>query len=354
MPDFLTKILNFFGIGNTNGKTSTSVKANSSKASIFNGSKKSHNQNEIALVKELSYEQMKLNEKRSHYISVIKNPTIKIKSGDSISDIAKKYGVDENILLNYNGLNSETVKKVQIGQIIKIPPARKIKNVKNLNDVAGSMGLSLKFIKDLKHAEDSGSIPDNKFHNTPYRDKAGVLTIGIGHVVKKGDKLKLTDAEVCELFAKDLLQVEEGLKGLLGSQKVYDRIPQGLKEALIDMTFNKGTAIIQKTPGLLYALKTGKYEAAVNKLTYNKSNKTGKEMSGLNKRRLFDISVAIKMYKGRIPQSNFSTMQQLYNRGITLLREECKQKGQDFNSQLVGYNHDVQSYLGNKVKFITK
>src|SRR5574344_89065 len=335
MPDFLTKILNFFGIGNTNGKTSTSVKANSSKASIFNGSKKSHNQNEIALVKELSYEQMKLNEKRSHYISVIKNPTIKIKSGDSISDIAKKYGVDENILLNYNGLNSETVKKVQIGQIIKIPPARK-------------------FIKDLKHAEDSGSIPDNKFHNTPYRDKAGVLTIGIGHVVKKGDKLKLTDAEVCELFAKDLLQVEEGLKGLLGSQKVYDRIPQGLKEALIDMTFNKGTAIIQKTPGLLYALKTGKYEAAVNKLTYNKSNKTGKEMSGLNKRRLFDISVAIKMYKGRIPQSNFSTMQQLYNRGITLLREECKQKGQDFNSQLVGYNHDVQSYLGNKVKFITK
>lgn len=62
-------------------------------------------------------------------------------------------------------------------------------------------------------------------------------------------------------------------------------------------------------------------------MTYNKSTTTGKEMSGLSKRRLFDISTAMKIYHGKVPQSNINTAQNVYNRGIELLRAECKAKG---------------------------
>ena len=127
-----------------------------------------------------------------------------------------------------------------------------------------------------------------------------------------------------------------------------------MKEALLDMAFNKGVDVLDKTSGMVYCLKTGKYEAAINKMTYNKSSATGKEMSGLSKRRLFDISVATRMYKGKIPQSNINTAQQVYNHGIELLRQECKSKGINFENMLAGYNKDVQGYFGNRLKLITK
>ena len=73
-------------------------------------------------------------------------------------------------------------------------------------------------------------------------------------------------------------------------------------------------------------------------------------MSGLSKRRLFDISVAVKMYNGKIPQSNINTAQQVYNRGVQLLRMECRKSGTNFKHQLAGFNQDVQSYLGGKIK----
>lgn len=350
--DFLTKIMNYFSSKSVATTVSGNTGAVSSKASVFSSSsKKQPKKNEISYSRDITDAQIASNNARSKYITVTKNPDYKVVNGDNIAKIAKKFGVEERTLLALNGLTKETGSKLRIGQTLKIPPTRKIKNVKNLNDVASSMGVSLDFIKRLKRVED-GNIGDNKFHNTPYKDKAGVLTIGIGHVVKSGEPQKLTDAEVCSLCANDLLRMEDNLVALLG-QKTYDKLPQSMKEALLDMVFNKGTAVIENSSGLLYCLKEGKYEAAINKFTYNKNSK-GEEMSGLSKRRLFDISVAIKMYNGKVPQSNINTAQAVYNRGIELLRLECKQKGLNFASQLQGYNNDVQSYLGNKIKLVTK
>ena len=156
-------------------------------------------------------------------------------------------------------------------------------------------------------------------------------------------------------MAKDLLKCEDTIIGIVG-RKNYEKLPQPIKEALLDMVFNKGESILEKTEGLTYCLKNGKYEAAINKMTYNKANKNNKEMSGLSKRRLFDISLAINIYKNKIPQSNINTAQQVYNRGVELLRAECRARHLDFSNQIVGYNKDVQSYFGNKIqlKYITK
>ncbi len=317
---------------------------------IFKGAAKVQIPNEIVMGADISDQQIE----RSKYIKVVKNPPYRIKSGDNLESIAKKFHVEVCSIMALNGLDAEKAKKIRPGQTLKMPPSRKIRNVKNLNDVAKSMGVSLDFVKKLKRVEDNGELGANEFHLTPYKDKAGVLTIGIGHVLKPGDPREITKEKVAELCASDLLKMEENISVLLGGKKNFEKLPQPMKEALLDMVFNKGTAIIEKTPGLLYCLKAGKYEAAINKFTNNKSSKTGKEMSGLSKRRLFDISLAVKMYNGKIPQSNINTAQQVYNRGIELLRAECKKDGKNFQNQLAGYNKDVQSYLGNKIKLITK
>jgi GH24 family phage-related lysozyme (muramidase)/LysM repeat protein len=334
----------------SNGASSSSPVAKSSKQPIISASGRTTSANDITASKSISDAQIQ----RSNYITVTKNPDYKVQSGDNIEKIANKFGVEVRTLLAANGLDKTSGAKLKTGQVLVIPPTKKIKNVKTLSDVAKSMGVSLDFVKRLKKVEDGEGFSENKFHNTPYFDKAGVKTIGIGHAVKAGDPQSLSNSQVCELCAKDLLKVEDNLIAVLGGQKNYDKLPQSLKEALLDMTFNKGTAILEKTDGLIYCLKNGKYEAAINKMTYNKSSTTGEEMSGLSKRRLFDISIAIKMYNGKIPQSNLNTAQQVYNHGIELLRAECKKKNVNFAAQLAGYNNDVKSYLGDKIKLITK
>lgn len=354
--DWLTKLLNYIKVKTVGGgsNTSSTVTTATQSKPIFNGSGKTEHPNEIPLVKDLSDEQLQTNQTRSKYITVVNNPDYKVKTGDNIENIAKKFGLETRSLLAANNLDAASAKKIRAGQTLKIPPTKKIKNVSTLNDVAKAMGVSVDFVKKLKKMEDDKKLPENKFHNTPYKDNAGVMTIGIGHVLKSGEPTRLSDAQVCELCAKDLLRMEENLCVLLGGQKNYDKLPPAMKEALLDMTFNKGTAIIENTPGLLYCLKSGKYEAAINKFTNNKSTKTGNEMSGLSKRRLFDISIAAKMYNGKIPQSNINTAQQIYNRGVELLRAECKKNGLNFANQIAGYNEEVKSYFGNKIKLITK
>ena len=47
------------------------------------------------------------------------------------------------------------------------------------------------------------------------------------------------------------LKWKKNLWSVLGGKKNYDKLPQSIKEALLDMTFNKGTAIIEDTKGLV-------------------------------------------------------------------------------------------------------
>lgn len=351
MNGWLDTLKSYLGITSGGEKVSADKKPDAvlTKQPIVHVKTKRENPKEIKIVKELTDEQIQARQARKKYISETKNPDYTVKKGDTISDIAKKFGVEVRSILALNGIDYENGNKLKIGQVLKIPPTKKISGVKNLTDVAKSMGVSEEFIKGLKRIEDNGDFKENQFHNTPYKDDAGVWTIGIGHVLKAGEPRQLNNEQVCSLLAKDLLAVEDNLKAYLGEKK-YNDLPQPLKEALLDMVFNKGLDIIEKTEGLKYCLKEGKYEAAINKFTHVKSTKTGEEMSGLCKRRLFDISVACKMYDGKIPQSNINTSQQIYNKGIALLR-----KSPNFANLLPGFNKDVESYFGKGIiKLTTK
>lgn len=350
--DWLTKLkLYLFTPAPTTVKSGSAEKGTKI-VPMVQGKTSSSKPNEITAMSEISDVQVQLNQERSKYIIEIKNPDYTVKPKDTYASIAKKFDVDLSTLFAQNGIDKNSVKSLSVGQTLKIPPTRKIKNVKNMKDIAKAMGVSLDFIKKLKRLESSPKFNENEFHNLPYRDKAGVLTIGIGHVIRKGDSHKLTNEQVCELCAKDLFNLEQKITVLLGGRKVYEKLPPSLKEAVLDLVFNKGPGTLEKTSGLVYCLKSGKYEAAINKLTFNKSIATGKEMSGLSKRRLFDISLAIKMYKGKVPQSIINTIQKVYDRGIELLRKEVPNR-KSFLNILGGYNLEVKSYFGDvKINFI--
>ena len=319
--------------------------------------KKTENPSEIKYGKELSDTDIE----RREYIQSASPLVHSVKSGDTLYSLSRKYGVSVSALIDANpGFTKKTTLNGKI-KTVNIPQSRSIKpdTVKNLKDVAKAMGLSEQFVKQWKKIEDAPNTPDSKFHNTPYIDKVGVKTIGIGHaiqtkkdeqeIIKKYGDLNLSNAEVCELFASDLLEAEENVSAIIGKNN-YDKLPQPMKEALLDMVFNKGNAILQETEGLSWCLKNGKYEAAINKFTNIKSAETKQEMAGLAKRRLFDISIAIKMYSDKVSQSNIATAQALYDKGVSLLRQECQKENKSFKAQIVGFNQDIQGYFGNKIK----
>ena len=318
---------------------------------------------EIPMVSDISDEQIQTNNTRSKYIRTVQNPPYTTQAGDNLAKIADKFGVQYAEILALNGLDENSAKKIRAGKVIKLPPTRIPQNINSLADVAKAMGVSQNFVLRLKRLEDGKDKKDNEFWNYTYDDATGkksdgknvkgTETIGIGHVWKKGEPRNLNNKQVMELCVKDMLKMEDHLRVLMGGNKNYDKLPQSIKEALLDMTFNKGTDIIKNSEGLLWCLKNGKYEAAINKMTNNKSAKTGKELSGLNKRRLFDIATASKMYNDRVPQSIQNTAQQVYNRGIQLLRQEYPNKN-DFAAQLAGYNKDVKSFSNLNIKLITK
>ena len=349
-PNINSKIIHSSEISTYTGTSSTASEA---QFIPMTSGEKIEVTNELKYDKDISDTQIE----REKYIQKSPAHEHKVTSGDTLSKIARKYGVSLEALYAENpGFNKDT--KLSLGQSVKIPASRKIVNVKNLTDVAKAMGISIDFVKQWKKIEDGPNFPENSFHNKAYYDNVGVLTIGIGHaiqddiarqeLIKKYGDLELTNAEVCDLFASDLLKAEENIVAIIG-QNNYDNLPTPMKEALLDMVFNKGNAIIKDSEGLAWCLKNGKYEAAINKFTNIKSMSTGKEMSGLAKRRLLDISIATKMFD-KVPQSNINTAQAVYDRGVNKLYQECLATGKNFENQLIGYNQDIQEYFGDRIK----
>ena len=290
---------------------------------------------------------------RLEYLNIKENGNYKVKPGDNIYAIAKKYKVEPVVIMNLNSLDENSV--LNVGRVLKIPPTRTPKNINNLKSVSAAMGVSYDFILKMKRLEDGPDKKDNEFHNDYYYDgsgnktvKKGNKTIGIGHLWKKGEPEYLSNAQVLNLYVKDLLKAEDHLRVLFGEKK-FDNMPVHIKEALIDIVFNKGTDIIKNSNGLMEDLKNGRYDDAICKMTNNRDKGgNGKELSGLSKRRLFDMAAASKYKKTVSPQVT-AKAQEVYNNGIKLLKKEYES---EYKNILVGYNEDVRRFWGDKIKLI--
>ena len=113
----------------------------------------------------------------------------------------------------------------------------------------------------------------------PYDDGAGKLTIGWGHLIKKGEQFTTISPELADtMLANDLKEAEMTVSALVTvplSQWQYD--------ALVSFTFNTGPANLERST-LLTCLNKGRYALAANEFerwVYAGGNK----MAGLMARR---------------------------------------------------------------------
>ena len=113
-----------------------------------------------------------------------------------------------------------------------------------------------------------------------YIDSKGNPTIGIGHLIKKGENLnEITEAKAKQLFNVDIKEkidyVKNDMDKSLG-KGAFDAFPDPVKISLIDLDFRGD---YRQSPKAIGLFKEGKYYAAAKELLnnddYRKSQKEG-------------------------------------------------------------------------------
>jgi lysozyme len=123
---------------------------------------------------------------------------------------------------------------------------------------------------------------------TTYRDSAGKLTIGFGHLIRPGDGILLTDYldedEAEALALKDLAPAVSAV-----NQGVSEAITQNQFDALVLFTYNVGVGNFMAST-LLRALNAGDFATASNEFMKWDKVHTAQgayiEVAGLKNRRL--------------------------------------------------------------------
>ena len=189
-----------------------------------------------------------------------------VKSGDSLDNIIRKYGIDyyelfaANPQLQYTVTYSPTqqakinlVGYIYEGQEINIPARYKIKpgSVKTIEDVARATGVTEEYLKNvlLQMEPKVPNTPDLQAYYDGVNGK-GALTIGFGHTGSflGGQKLTkdtvITEEQAYEILAQDILNNKVRTIAYFESHGIskadFDKIPQSLQSVLIDIPFNKG------------------------------------------------------------------------------------------------------------------
>ncbi len=105
---------------------------------------------------------------------------------------------------------------------------------------------------------------------TVYRDVAGYPTVGVGHLVRPSDGLRVGDRitydQALDFLEADLRKAESGVKRLVGDLPLY----QHEFDALVDLVYNVGEGNVseKRSPGLNAAIQTADYDGMANELNY--------------------------------------------------------------------------------------
>ena len=104
-----------------------------------------------------------------------------------------------------------------------------------------------------------------------YRDVAGNLTVGVGHLVTASDNLRpgdtITDERVMELLEADLEHAERIVSELVGDLPLF----QHEFDALVDLVFNVGQGNVsqERSPNLNAAISAGDRQSIADELHYH-------------------------------------------------------------------------------------
>ena len=254
----------------------------------------------------------------------------RVKPKDTVTSIAKEYGVSVKDLVAYNNLS---------GKSLTLPLAKQkitsLKIVGNQKAVMEVTGVSQDFLNDLISLE--------KKRRTLYDDGCGFLTIGIGHNTKAHNDVSkyrgrsIKDTEIYSLLARDILEAQNIAKKHLKGD--FDKLSQKQKEAIYSLIFNTGG--LNSSPKLVKAIKDGKFGIAAQQFDHVLGTVNGRKevMPGLAKRRFVEIATFVEGSKlsSRELRQVMAKTQNIYDKGYASMRNK--------NSR-VDYNAYAKKFLG--------
>ncbi len=137
--------------------------------------------------------------------------------------------------------------------------------------------------------------PNNNYEGMTslYKDCAGVETNGFGVTGEDAKKIK-TKADAYNKLSEKIFEHAGYVIKILG-QDLYNQIPNSIKEALIDLSYNKGPKKI--TPEIVNDLKNKNYVCVLTRLECNETT-DGIVRPGLYKRSLARMILAAKDLTG--------------------------------------------------------
>jgi len=116
------------------------------------------------------------------------------------------------------------------------------------------------------------------FRSYPYRDSAGIWTIGYGHT----ENVNAWSSPVTEAEAEDLLRADLADAKSAVEQHISATLNDNQFSALVSLIYNAGTAPLTHTLGVL--LNEGDYDSAADQfLAWNHAD--GEVSDGLTRRR---------------------------------------------------------------------
>ena len=122
------------------------------------------------------------------------------------------------------------------------------------------------------------------FRATPYRDIAGVMTIGYGHAILPNEVFgALSGLEATAILCRDLAIAENGVNTLVSVP-----INQEQFDALVDFTYNLGVGALQKST-LLQKINDGSPIGAISMEINRWVNAAGVPARGLITRRADEV-----------------------------------------------------------------
>ena len=254
----------------------------------------------------------------------------RVKPKDTVTSIAKEYGVSVKDLVTYNNLSDKSLTLPLAKQ--KITSVKIVGNQKAVMEVTG---VSQDFLNDLISLE--------KKRRTLYDDGCGFLTIGIGHNTKSHNDVSkyrgrtLKDTEIYSLLARDILEAQNIAKKHLKGD--FAKLSQKQKEAIYSLIFNTGG--LNSSPKLVKAIKDGKFGIAAQQFDHVLGTVNGRKkvMPGLAKRRFVEIATFVEGSKlsSRELRQVMDKTQNIYDKGYASMRNK--------NSR-VDYNAYAKKFLG--------
>lgn len=125
---------------------------------------------------------------------------------------------------------------------------------------------------------------DEGVRHIPYKDTLGILTVGVGHNLEAHPLdliYPLTDAQVDQILATDLVDVFEGLDKHL---PWWEDLTQARQRVIVNMAFNMGVAGLRTFKNTLQAIQRGHYELAkVNMLQSKWAGQVGARATRLGR-----------------------------------------------------------------------